>query len=171
MEDQTGRSALVKAHPKTGGAIVLLLLLALGLFVAGIFRPFTAVTKLWLFENQISVWQGLGILWEGDELFLFLILFVFTVIFPFVKINAMLALWLWPKMDGEHARKLFHFVANLSKWSMLDVFVVAILVLTVKSGGLASIKVEDGFFMFFVSVMLTQVTSWWTGRIVTHFKN
>jgi len=150
--------------------IVTLLLLSLGFFVAGIFRPFTAVTKLWLFENQISVWQGLGILWEGGELFLFLILFVFTVIFPFVKINAMLALWLWPKLDGDHAGKLFHFVASLSKWSMLDVFVVAILVLTVKSGGLASIKVEDGFFMFFVSVMLTQVASWWTGRIVAGLK-
>jgi paraquat-inducible protein A len=50
---------------------------------------------------------------------------------------------------------------------MLDVFVVAILVLTVKSGGLASIQVEDGFFLFFASVMLTQFASLWTGRVVT----
>jgi len=162
------KSSLVKSHRRTGWTIVSLLVLALGLFVGGIFRPFTAVTKLWLFENQISVWDGLVILWEAGELFLFLILFVFTVVFPFVKINAMLTLWLWPRLDGEHARKMFQFVANLGKWSMLDVFVVAILVLTVKSGGLASIKVEDGFFLFFISVMLTQFASLWTGRIVAH---
>ena len=140
-------------------------------FITGIFRPFTAVTKLWVFENQISVFKGLVILWRSSELFLFLILFVFTVIFPFVKINAMLALWLYPKLDHEHARKLFQFVANLGKWSMLDVFVVAILVLTVKSGGLASIKVQDGFFLFFVSVMLTQFASLWTGKVVSRLDN
>ena len=55
------------------------LVLALGFFIAGVFRPFTAVTKLWVFENQISVFQGLIVLWKASELFLFLILFVFTV--------------------------------------------------------------------------------------------
>jgi paraquat-inducible protein A len=162
------KSSLVKIHPRAGWAIVAMLLLALIFFAMGIFRPFTSVTKLWLFENQISVYQGLIVLWQSSELFLFLILFVFTVIFPFVKINALLAVWLYPKLDQEHARKLFAFVASLGKWSMLDVFVVAILVLTVKSGGLASIKVEDGFFLFFLSVMLTQFASLWTGKVVSH---
>lgn len=52
--------------------------------------------------------------------------------------------------------------------SMLDVFVVAILVLTVKSSGVASIQVGAGFFLFFLSVMLTQSASLWTGKIVRH---
>jgi paraquat-inducible protein A len=165
------RSSLLRAHPRAGGAIVAMLVLALGFFMAGLFRPFTAVTKLWLFENQISVYRGLVVLWQASDLFLFLILFVFTVCFPFVKINAMLVLWLHPRLDSHHARKLFHFVANLGKWSMLDVFVVAILVLTVKSGGVASIKVEDGFFLFFLSVMLTQFASLWTGKVVARLNH
>ena len=53
---------------------------------------------------------------------------------------------------------------------MLKVRVVLLLpeagVLTVKSGGLAHIQVRDGFFMFFVSVMLTQFAAMWTGRAV-----
>ena len=88
------RSALVKVFPRSGWLIVVTLIVSLGFFIAGIFLPFTAVTKLWLFENQVSVYRGLVILWQADELFLFLILFVFTVCFPFVKINAMLTLWL-----------------------------------------------------------------------------
>jgi len=147
---------------------VLLLVVALGFFIAGIFRPFTAVTKLWVFDNQISVFNGLSTLWQAGELFLFLILFVFTVIFPFVKINSMLALWLWPGLDNDRAQKMFGFVSHMGKWSMLDVFIVAILVLTVKSGGLASIQVQDGFFLFFLSVMLTQFATLWTGRAVAH---
>jgi paraquat-inducible protein A len=146
--------------------VVLLLLTSMALFVLGIFRPFTSVTKLWLFENQLSVWDGLVILWNAGEIFLFLILFVFTIIFPFIKLSALLALWLWRGLSREQIQHLFHFVSHLGKWSMLDVFVVAILVLTVKSGGLASIHVRDGFFMFFASVMLTQAGSFWTGKII-----
>jgi paraquat-inducible protein A len=168
VEKQLARSSLVKKHSRAGWTIVLMLLLALTFFWCGVFRPFTSVTKLWLFENQISVFQGLVILWKSSELFLFLILFVFTVIFPFVKISAMLVLWLYSPLEYQQARTLFQFVANLGKWSMLDVFVVAILVLTVKSGGVASIQVQDGFFLFFLSVMLTQVASVWTGKVVSN---
>ena len=157
---------LISTHRRAGGMIVVMLLASLGFFVAGVFLPFTSVTKLWLFENQISVYRGLIVLWQGDELFLFLILFVFTVCFPFVKINALLALWLYPGLTADRAKTFFKFVSNLGKWSMLDVFIVAILVLTVKSAGVANIKVGDGFFLFFVSVMLTQLASLWTGRAV-----
>jgi paraquat-inducible protein A len=87
-----------------------------------------------------------------------------------VKINTMLALWLWPRLENERAQKMFHFVSNLGKWSMLDVFVVAILVLTVKSSGVANIQVGSGFFLFFVSVMLTQFSSLWTGKIVSRLE-
>ena len=163
-----GRQALIAAHFRSGLAIVLMLVLAMALFVTGIFLPFTSVTKLWLFQNQISVYHGLIILWQAGELFLFLILFVFTICFPFVKLTAMLVLWLYPRVGTEHARTLFHFVSNMGKWSMLDVFVVAILVLTIKSSGVADIRVGDGFFLFFVSVMLTQFASLWTGRVVSH---
>ena len=151
--------------------IVSMLVASLGFFIAGIFLPFTSVTKLWLFENQVSVYQGLIVLWRAGELFLFLILFVFTVCFPFVKINAMLTLWLFPGLDGKNAQRLYHFVSNLGKWSMLDVFVMAILVLTVKSSGVANIQVGTGFFLFFISVMLTQFASLWTGNVVSRLDN
>ena len=161
---------LIIAHPRAGWTIVGLLVAALALFVTGIFLPFTSVTKLWLFENQISVYRGLIVLWNSSEMFLFLILFVFTVCFPFVKINALLALWLYPGLSGDRAKSFYSFVSHMGKWSMLDVFVVAILVLTVKSGGMASVKVTSGFFLFFTSVMLTQCASMWTGRIAARLE-
>jgi paraquat-inducible protein A len=167
VAEQLSRAALVKAYPRAGWTIVAMLAASLGFFIAGIFLPFTSVTKLWLFENQVSVYRGLIVLWKAGELFLFLILFVFTILFPFVKINSLLGLWLWPRLEQEQARRMYHFVSNLGKWSMLDVFVMAILVLTVKSSGVANIQVGAGFFLFFVSVMLTQTASLWTGKIVS----
>lgn len=170
MDVKNRRQALITSHFRSGLVIVLMVVAAIGFFVAGIFLPFTSVTKLWLFQNQISVYHGLIILWQAGELFLFLILFVFTICFPSVKLTAMLVLWLHPRLETEHARKMFHFVANMGKWSMLDVFVIAILVLTIKSSNVAHIKVGEGFFLFFFSVMLTQFASLWTGKIVAHLE-
>lgn len=159
--------ALITTNRGAGVTILAMLLVALGCYFAGIFLPFTTVTKLWLFNNQISVYRGLIVLWKAGELFLFLILFVFTICFPFVKMNCLLALWVYPGLSADQARAFYKFVSHLGKWSMLDVFVVAILVLTIRSTGVASIKVGIGFFLFFFSVMLTQFASLWTGRIAS----
>jgi len=161
----TGNQSLAAVYRKQSAPIIIMLVASLGLFLAGLFRPFTVVTKLWIFENEVSVYKGLATLMKEHEYFLFAILLVFTVIFPFVKINCLLALWLKRGLGRERVTRLFGFVASMGKWSMLDVFVVAILVLLLRSGSVASIKIADGLFLFCASVMLTQFASQWTGRI------
>jgi len=158
---------LAQAYGRRSVPIVLMLFSALALFVAGIFRPFTEVTKLWLFENRVSVYDGLIILAKSKEFFLFMILLVFTVCFPFIKILSLLVLWLKAGLTREQTVRLYTWVSHLGKWSMLDVFVIAILVLLLKSGSVASIRIQDGFFLFFGSVMLTQIASLWIG-ILAH---
>jgi paraquat-inducible protein A len=50
------------------------------------------------------------------------------------------------------------------KWSMLDVFVVALLVVSVKLGAMAEARVEIGIYAFAASVILTMLLSAWIGR-------
>jgi len=164
MSTAANRS-LGEIHKGERTPIVLMLLLSLALLLAGLFRPFTQVTKLWLFENEVSVVRGIITLFEEREFFLFGILLVFTIIFPFVKITALLVLWLKPGMTLHQMARVHDFVAHLGKWSMLDVFVVAVLVVLIRAGGLATIKAQDGLLLFCASVMLTQIASSWTGRI------
>jgi len=163
--DRANRQPLAQTYGRRSIPIILMLFCALGLFVAGIFRPFTEVTKLWVFENKVSVYEGLITLAKAHEFFLFTILLVFTVIFPFVKILSLLTLWLMAGLTKQRIVQLYTFVSHLGKWSMLDVFVMAILVILLKSGSVASIKVQDGFVLFFASVMLTQLASLWIGLI------
>jgi paraquat-inducible protein A len=157
--------ALGGIHRSERMPIVALLGLSLALLLAGIFRPFTRVTKLWFFDSDVSVYRGLITLFQEREIFLFGILIVFTVIFPFVKIIALLVLWLSPGLDAQQMSRVHGFVAHLSKWSMLDVFIVAVLVVLIRAGGLATIKAQDGLLLFCASVVLTQIASEWTGRI------
>lgn len=166
--DSANRQPLAQRYGKRSIPIVLMLFSALGLFVAGIFRPFTEVTKVWIFNSKVSVYDGLITLAQSHEFFLFAILLVFTVIFPFVKILSLLTLWLKGGLTKQRIVQLYRFVSHLGKWSMLDVFVMAILVILLKSGSVASIKIQDGFVLFFCSVMLVQVASVWIGVIAQH---
>jgi paraquat-inducible protein A len=161
-----GRNKSLAAHcRKQSTPIIAMLVVSLGLFLAGLFRPFTVVTKLWIFENEVSVYHGLIALMKEGEHFLFTILLVFTVVFPFVKILSLLVLWSKPGLSREQVKRLYAFVASLGKWSMLDVFVVAILVLLLRSSSVADIRIADGLLLFCASVILTQFASQWTGRI------
>jgi len=164
MSAEANRS-LGEIHRGERMPIVLMLVLSLALLLAGLFRPFTRVTKLWFFDSDVSVYQGLITLFQEREVFLFGILVVFTVIFPLVKIATLLVLWLKPGLEARQMSRVYGFVANLSKWSMLDVFVVAVLVVLIRAGGLATIKAQDGLLLFCASVVLTQIASEWTGRI------
>ena len=147
-----------------------MLVFAFALYLAGLFRPFTEVTKMWIFANEVSVISGLVSLWEAHEYFLFMILGVFTVAFPAVKMLSLLAIWLVPALTRESAQGMFRFVSHLGKWSMLDVFVVAILVILLRSGGIAQIEIRDGVVLFTCSVLLTQIGAVRTGRTVRGLK-
>jgi paraquat-inducible protein A len=67
-----------------------------------------------------------------------------------------------PAKTAKHTKHL-KWLATYSKWSMLDVFVVALLVVSVKLGALAQVNVELGIYAFAASVFLTMLVSNWMG--------
>ena len=62
-------------------------------------------------------------------------------------------------MARERIEQLYRFVAQLGKWSMLDVFVVAILIVLVKLGPLAKIQPQQGVYWFAAAILLSMITS------------
>ncbi len=141
-----------------------LLVAALLLFALGIFFPFFTVTKLWVFRDAVSVVGGLITLFEEHEYFLFLILTLFTIVFPVVKLSLLSVIWLEREHDLARLRRLHHRVERLGKWSMLDVFVVAILIVTMKSAAIGEIRISVGLYLFTFSVLFTQFATVWIER-------
>jgi paraquat-inducible protein A len=137
------------------------------LFGFGIFFPFFHVTKFWLFEDAVSVVGGLLALLEGGEYFLFTVLTLFTVVFPAVKLGLLAFIWTERDHDLKKMQRLHRLVAHLGKWSMLDVFVVAILIVVTKSAGVASIHVGVGLYLFTFSVLATQIASTRIDRLLS----
>jgi paraquat-inducible protein A len=143
-----------------------LLVSALLLYAFGIFFPFFTVTKLWVFRDAVSVVGGLGVLFQSHEYFLFAILTLFTLIFPVVKLGLLGVIWLEREQHLARVRRLHHRVESLGKWSMLDVFVVAILVVTMKSAAIGQIRISVGLYLFTFSVLFTQFATVWIEHLL-----
>lgn len=150
-------------HPRRGLSINLLLLLALGLLVYGVRAPILTLEKFYFFSNTVSLWSALETLAQQAEWGLFALIAAFSVIFPLIKIVLLLLIWNLDVAQGERHRRHLHWLSVYSKWSMLDVFVVALLVVSVKLGALAQAHVEIGIYAFAASVILTMLLSTWVG--------
>jgi paraquat-inducible protein A len=140
-------------------AIPYLLALAMLLFGTGIFFPFFHVTKFWVFDDAVSVVGGIITLFHEGEYFLFTVLTLFTLVFPCVKLGLLGIIWLEREHDLAKVLRLHGWVESLGKWSMLDVFVVAILIVAMKSAGVADIHIGIGLYLFTFSVIATQFAS------------
>ncbi|MFA5056676.1 MAG: paraquat-inducible protein A [Opitutaceae bacterium] len=155
----------VRTHTRRLAAPVLLAT-ALLCFSFGIFFPFFTVTKFWVFKNAVSVVSGLITLFTEGEYFLFTVLTLFTVVFPVVKLSLLGVIWLEREHDLARVRRLHHYVETLGKWSMLDVFVVAILLVAMKSASVADIHLRVGLYLFTFSVIFTQFATAWIDRLL-----
>jgi paraquat-inducible protein A len=158
------RNSYAFRHPLAGLVINTLLLAALLLLVAGLYLPILTLEKFWFFSNTVSLLSALQQLAQQAEWGLFALLGVFSVLFPVIKLVLLFLIWNFePATTPVHSRHL-RWLAACSKWSMLDVFVVALLVVSVKLGALADARVEMGIYAFAASVLLSMVVAGWVGR-------
>lgn len=147
---------------------VVLLLAALGLLFEGLTLPILTLKKFWIFDNTISIWSAIVSLYGSSEYFLASVLLVFSVLFPIGKNFFLIAVFLKGARLGKFSRRIVRGASVLGKWSMLDVFIVAILVASVKLGILAHATVLSALYFFAASVIITNLLStgmdWWIRR-------
>jgi len=136
-----------------------LLLGSLVLLWWGLALPILHVEKFWIFGQSLSVWSGMNTLFAHGELFLGGVLLVFSIVFPSGKNLLLIVTLLKGAEFGARSRQLLRWSALLGKWSMLDVFIVAILVASVRLGALAEAQVRSALYFFAASVLLTNLTS------------
>ena len=142
-------------------AAIAMLWLAFVLLLAGIGLPLIAVEKFYIFENRVSLWSGTVGLFAEGEWFLAVILLSFSILFPAAKNLLMLGVLHDVPGLREHMSGVMQALSLLGKWSMLDVFIVAILVCSIKLGLLANTEVLAGVYFFAASVLLTNIVSSW----------
>ncbi len=143
--------------------VPLLILAAAGLLTAGLLLPILTVKQLFM-TNTFSVLSGIEALWKDGEAGLAVIIFFFSVIFPWIKLAALAWLWFAPTAETTR-KKVLSGLEALGRWSMLDVFVVAIVIVAVKFGWMSKANPEAGVYVFALSIFLSMTVSMWVDRL------
>lgn len=130
---------------------------AAGALFVGLTRPVVYMRR-GLDGDSYSVLAGILDLGKGGNYLLALILFAFSVVFPIAKLAALLVLLAVPLSEERQTRTL-RALGLLGRWSMLDVFVIAILVGSVELGVLSEAEPRPGLYWFAAAIVLSMVAT------------
>ena len=136
----------------------------LALLVAAWFLPIMTLTRFWFWSDRVSLWETAAGLLEQGEILLFLIVAGFSMVFPAAKLLA--AGWVWARVDAASGggHRAVRLMEALGRWSMIDVFVVALIVVAVKVSLVAEVGVHSGIYVFAAAAAGSIALMAWIGR-------
>lgn len=94
-------------------------------------------------------------LFVDGEVLLFVVVAGFSVVLPILKLYVLFRLTSPVIIDTEKYGRYLSLMHDYGRWSMLDVFVVAVLVVSVKLGAIANVDMRYGLFIFTIAVLST----------------
>lgn len=107
-------------------------------------------------RSTYSIITAIFKLWDDGNYGLFTIVFGFSIVFPIAKLlaNTVLVLSTFrPSMDTGHHPRIAAWLGYLGKWSMIEVFMAALLCVVVKMGDLVRVQIEPGLYVFCAAVL------------------
>ena len=127
------------------------------LLVAGWTLPIMTIHTLVFLDEHLSIVDGAVVLWQNDEAFLCAVVVLFSIVFPTVKILG--ALWLWYGVDAgaAHLGHALEWLEVLGRWSMLDVFLVALSVAALQVSLISDVTTHPGLYVFTAAVVLSMM--------------
>jgi paraquat-inducible protein A len=137
------------------GIAAILAVVAIVVLAVADVMPFISMSKLG--EQRIfSLVGGIIELFDRGNWFIGAILLVFSVIFPFAKLIALLAATsALARLSPQKRQRLHHLAMLTGKYSLLDLLVVAIMIVLVKFDGIAEVRALPGTILFGVAILLS----------------
>lgn len=126
--------------------------------------PFFTFSKFFVFDDTFSLFSGIFHLLSAGEPLLFALIFTFSIVMPVYKMFVLFRLINNPFLDELKRRRYTTMLMLLGKWSMLDVFVVAMLIMTIKLGAIASVEVHVGLYVFSAGVLASMLLTQLVGK-------
>ncbi|HEY7231905.1 MAG TPA: paraquat-inducible protein A [Pseudolabrys sp.] len=109
------------------------------------FVPLLTTRLLFLVRTDITLAHAISELFRIDK-FLFAIVVVFGVIFPFLK--AIMSVLCWYYFDISRTARYLEALSYMAKLSMLDVMLLAFFVVAFKGIGIGTVEVKYGLYVY-----------------------
>ncbi|WP_298820026.1 paraquat-inducible protein A [uncultured Roseibium sp.] len=134
--------------------LALLLPISTFSFALGLTQPLMRFERLYFLEDRPSLIRMITELWQDGDAALAGIVALFSVGFPALKILLIhIAV-----LTGGKSRSLA-LLSMVSKWSMLDVMLVALVLFAAKTSGLAAAAILPGLWFYAAATLSTAVAA------------
>ena len=135
--------------------IRLLVATSAGLLVAGAVTPLLSTERFYFFSNTFSLASGLRQLVANEQTMIAIVIALFSLCVPVVK-----AIVIWIAASPHPHRSLWLVLADrFGKWSMLEVFIAALLIVALKLGPIVDATLHYGAWLLASSVLASGVAS------------
>ncbi|HEX8989891.1 MAG TPA: paraquat-inducible protein A [Rhodocyclaceae bacterium] len=139
-----------------------LLIAAYALYLPANMLPIMETRSLFGMQ-QDTIMSGVAYLWHSGSWVLAVIVFVASVAVPLLKLLSLSFLLVSVQRRWQHhplqRARLYRFLEAIGRWSMLDVYVVTILVALVHVQSLAAIRPGSGVLAFAAVVVLSMLAT------------
>lgn len=109
-------------------------------------------------------------LWETGDIIVAIVILLFSVVVPVLKVLSLLVVSIF--MESPFAHGIIKFFKIIGKWSMVDVFVVAVFLvyLTANKGDVSRAEVEMGLYFFLAYVIVSMLGSLSADKMLKQLK-
>ncbi len=142
----------------------ILVVIGFALYVASLFTPILLIREFYIFEDEITILTTLSILLNAKEWMLYVIIVLFTIILPLSKYFILFLYNIYPLKQKSNKRLLL-VLEGISKWAMLDVFIVAVFIASIKLKMLTSAETMPGLYLFVASIVISIICTQIQGNI------
>ncbi|MCC6213101.1 MAG: paraquat-inducible protein A [Burkholderiales bacterium] len=151
-------SALHARKPNSIPRTWALLIAAMILYVPANLLPMMHTSSLFGSQSD-TIMSGVVYFWTTGSWYLALIIFFASIMVPLLKMLALMVLLVSVQRSSrwqrEQRARLYRLVEFVGRWSMLDIYVVAVIVALVQLKALATIQPGPGAIAFGAVVVLT----------------
>lgn len=138
----------------------LLLVMAPAFLALGVTLPLMRFETFYFLENDASLTDIVVALWTGGDVLLAVLVALVSIVFPQAKLLLVTVENLSPKGDAAGGW-ISRVVPHLSRWSMMDVLLVAIVIFAAKTSGLAQAFTQPGLWFYAGSSLMVAVLHAW----------
>jgi len=117
-------------------------------------------------SSDDTIISGVLFLWDDGSWYLALVVFIASILVPVAKMAALVVLLVSvqlgsARMADRRARltRLYRVIESIGRWSMLDIYVVALLATVVQLTALASVRAGPAALAFGAVVVLTMLAT------------
>src|SRR4030095_3623533 len=134
-------------------------------FALGVMLPAIRFTTVFVWTNQHSIATIIWALYQNEEFFLCVVIFMFSIFFPFLKLFYLLTLVTSPDMPAEFRNRSISAMECLGLYSMTDVMVLALMIFYINASGYSEASVLPGVYFFAASAIMTMLAYGWANSV------